>query len=210
MSDEHIDEGSSADVPTGGPTDADSAKELSKDGSTVLELFGVELKVRNERLADVLKMDAKEALGTDVKELADGQASRRRAAEAAEAVPEVILSPATAREEAEAHDRAEVRQRVSALGGALGFDVRANGEWSSPSGVGLITRVVDRVLSPAAAVDLVSKVEQVRPGLLGPISSSLFSPLTATPMVDISFLRCSVRSLGNRASSEGSSSNSFP
>ena len=156
------------------PDTSARSTDASEDPSTVLELFGVELKVRNQRLAEVLKMSAKDALVSDVKDLADGTAARQRAGEAAEAMPDVLITPSTPHDEVQASERAEMRSRVSALGGALGFDVEPNGVWTSTSGISIVTRVVDRELSPAAAADLVAKVDGIRSALIGTISSALY------------------------------------
>ncbi len=171
MSDEREEPLSDA-VPQGGSGDP-SAEETSDD-TTVLELFGIELKVRNPRLAEVLKMDAKDALSSDMKNLMDGTAIRERAAEASEAVPDVVLTPGTSRERIEAKERTEMRQRVSALGAALGFDVQPNGTWLSPSGIGVLTRLIEHDITPAAAADFVMKVDALRPELLGILSSALY------------------------------------
>lgn len=128
------------------------------DSTTVLELFGVKLKVRNQRLAEVLMMDAREALGAEHKQPSDAAAVRAQAAEAAEALPDVILNPPTPHFEDEMRHRAEMRQRVSALGAALGFEVEPDGSWNSPTGIQLLTRVVEDQLTPVAATDAVSKV----------------------------------------------------
>ncbi|TFG62704.1 MAG: hypothetical protein E4H28_07330 [Gemmatimonadales bacterium] len=168
---EHTQEpGDSEESAGSGPTDHQAAQSRS----TVLELFGVELKVSNKRLAEVLKMDAKAALSSVVKHLVDGTATRERAAEAQEAMPGVVLTPGTSRDETEARERAEMRMRVGALGGTLGFEVQPNGIWNSPAGLSLVTRTLERQLSPAAAADLVMKVDARRTEVAGSDSSALY------------------------------------
>jgi len=153
--------------------DADDADDAD-DATSVLELFGVELKVRNKRLAEVLQMDAKEALTSDIRQLVDAEDMNRAAAETAQAVPDVVLRPPSARDEDEARHRLGLRERVDALGRKLGFGVDGDGMWRSPIGITLMMRVVERDLTEAAAADLVRKVEQRRAELVGPDSSALY------------------------------------
>lgn len=125
---------------------------------TVMEIFGVELKVRNPRLAEVLTMEASHALAADVREITDPAAFRRAREELAEAVPDVILSPESPHMHDVARARSELRARADSIARAIGFDTAAGGAWVSPTGISLITRVAERVPTFAAAVDAAEKL----------------------------------------------------
>src|SRR5450756_2507334 len=76
--------------------DADVRDE--SDGSDeryTFNVFGLKLEVSNPRLAELLAMDAREALTTDVRELASPRAVRELRDEAAQALPDVVMSPPT-------------------------------------------------------------------------------------------------------------------
>jgi hypothetical protein len=142
------------------PTGAD-------DRSTVVEVFGVKLSVRNRRLAEILSMDAAEALGFESK--APDRASDREISSelVREALPYAALSAPNEDDEAEARLRAELRQRLEAIAGSLGFIVAQGGRWHSPSGLTLHTRIVSRTISAAGAADMVGKLVALmdsRPG----------------------------------------------
>lgn len=131
--------------------------------TTVLEVFGMKLQVKNRRLAEVLTMDAAEALGLERR---PGQKPGAEHAERiepeviSEAVPDVLLSMGGAREEEESRLRAETRTRLDELGAEFGFDVQPGSRWVSRDGLVIHTRVVSRALTPAAATDMVSKLAQ--------------------------------------------------
>ncbi|MDP2182661.1 MAG: hypothetical protein Q8K99_08850, partial [Actinomycetota bacterium] len=101
------DSGSIESTDTPGHAGADAAD----DDTTVLELFGFKLHVSNPRLAEVLAMDAREAMLADVRELADPTAIRQARETLAEAAPEVMVAPATAYTEDESRQRVEIRQQ---------------------------------------------------------------------------------------------------
>ncbi len=145
----------------------------SDDPATVLEIFGIELKVRNERLAEVLTMEAGEALATDVRELLDPDVAREVRAELSEALPDVVLSPTRARDESEAKARLELRSRADAVAEVLGFDPQPGGVWRSPTGLSVITRVVEHPPSLASATDLADKFASVLADAGGPDASAL-------------------------------------
>ncbi|PKQ30336.1 MAG: hypothetical protein CVT60_00605 [Actinobacteria bacterium HGW-Actinobacteria-10] len=130
--------------------------------TTVLELFGIKLNVRNPRLAEALLMDAKEALNTDVRHLGDAEAIRMAQAEISQAVPDVIVSVPTAHDADLDRHRTEFRQRVDHLGTELGFSVEPDGTWRSPLGLVLAVRSVIQDVSAAGAADLVAKLEEAR------------------------------------------------
>lgn len=143
------------------------------DGETVLDVFGVSLKVHNPRLAEILTMNAREALETDIKQLRDGSAVRAAQAETSQALPDVLIAQPNAHESDDARARSEMRQIVNGLGSALGFEVRPDGSWVSPTGFTVVVRAVHRPASLAAATDFIEKVEQRRRNEIGEDSSTL-------------------------------------
>ncbi len=142
--------------------------------TTVLELFGVRLKVKNPRLAEVLTMDAADALSTDVRQLLDPEQVRALRAEAGQAAPELVLTPQNGRDDVDARIRADMRARADAIGEALGFDAAPGGEWASPTGITVVTRVVERPLSYAAAIDFVDTIARVLEGRDAQDTTALF------------------------------------
>lgn len=145
----------------------------AEQAATVLEVFGVSLKVSNPRLAEILTMDAKAALTSDVRDFTDVSGMKTTREETAQAMPDVVVSQPTPHDDEDARLRTEMRQLVSGLGSALGFDVQPNGSWISPTGFTLLTRSVHRPVSLAAAADFVAKVEERRLADVGPDSSTL-------------------------------------
>ncbi|KAF0208030.1 MAG: hypothetical protein FD171_1187 [Actinobacteria bacterium] len=141
--------------------DADSG--TPREGSrAVLNVFGLTLEVSNPRLAELLTMDARDALVTDVRELtlrSDNPAPT--AAEVAEAIPGVVVSTPTPHDEDIIRMRREFRVRVEGVGKALGFETHGDGLWVSPTGVHVLTRAVDRQLSLAAASHFVGEMNQL-------------------------------------------------
>lgn len=122
----------------------------------VLDVFGITLEVSNPRLAELLTMDAADALTSDVRDLvvADGRA-------VAEGLPDVVVAMPSPHTEALARARQEFRTRADALGDALGFSVESDGTWSSPTGIDILTRTVERSLTVAAAAHYVAEVVAV-------------------------------------------------
>lgn len=129
---------------------------------TVLELFGVKLSVNNPRLAEILTMDAKEALTTDVKDLVDPAAAREKRAELLEAVPDIMVTPPTPHDEYESEQRAVFRERVDGIGTTFGFDVARDGVWHSPTGLVGVVRPIDKDVTFAVASDTVRKLDVLR------------------------------------------------
>jgi hypothetical protein len=76
-------------------------------------------------------------------------------------MPDVIVSMPTPHREALASVREEFRRRAHALGGQLGFAVESDGTWSSPTGIDILTRTVERPLTVAAASHYVTEVSSV-------------------------------------------------
>jgi hypothetical protein len=148
--------------------------EASHSGHPVLQVFGLELEVSNSRLADLLTMDAKDALTTDVRDLGAGERVSAVAAEAFEAAPDVVLAPTVARDAEEARVRQEFRAAVREVGEALSFDAGADGLWRSSEGVVILTRAIERPLSFAAAVHYVTELASRREAIAGSDSTALF------------------------------------
>jgi hypothetical protein len=146
----------------------------SRGRHPILEAFGMKLEVSNPRLAELLTMDAKEALTTDVRKLGSAREVRQARAEAEEAAPDVVMAPAVARDEEEARQRHEFRAAVMESGAALGFDAGADGVWNSPTGVTILTRAIERPMSFAAATHYVAELASRRATIAGPESSALF------------------------------------
>ncbi len=140
----------------------------------VLEVFGLKLEVSNPRFAELLTMDAKDALTRDVRDLGTPKAVRELREEAQEALPGVVLTPSTAKDDQDAALRRQFRARASAAGATLGFDARPDGVWDSPTGVTILTRAVDRPVSMAAASHYVSEISTHREQLAGPDAAVLF------------------------------------
>ncbi len=142
-------------------TDDDTG--VQNDGRhAVLNVFGLTLEVSNPRLAELLTMDAKEALVTDVRELAprvDGPPPTP--AEVAQALPDVIVTAPTPHDEDASRLRRDFRLRSEGVGQALGFETHGDGLWVSPTGVRVLTRSVDRPLSLAAASHFVGEMSQL-------------------------------------------------
>lgn len=150
------------------------SEDVAEDRFTVLEVFGLKLEVSNPRLADLLTMDAGNALKTDVKELTSAQQVRQVVAEAEEALPDVLLTPATAHDAIDAETRREMREATEAVGRMLGFTTQPNGVWESPTGIALLVRVVEKGQSYAGATHFVAEVADHREASAGEDSSVLF------------------------------------
>jgi hypothetical protein len=138
------------------------------------EVFGLKLEVSNPRLAELLAMDAREALTTDVRDLASPRAARDVPGEAEQAEPGIVMSAPALDDDDDAQARREYRQHATAIGDALGFDAGPDGLWSSPTGVVILTRAIERPVSLAAATHFVSELAARREQLAGPEASVLF------------------------------------
>lgn len=132
--------------------------------TTVLEVFGMKLSVRNRRLAEILTMDAAEALRLDKR---PGSSMHSSAVEPvvpdlmAQAVPDVLLAIPGADDGAEARLRTEARRQLDEVALDFGFEVLSGGSWGLPGDAVLHTRVISRTLTPAAATDTVAKLADV-------------------------------------------------
>lgn len=140
----------------------------------VLDVFGLKLEVSNPRLAELLTMDAKEALTSDVRDLGSSRAVLEFREEAAQAVPDVVLAPPTPKDDDEAAARRQFRARAAAIGEALGFGCTPDGVWRSETGVSILTRAIERPVSLAAASHYVAELATRREQLGGPGASVLF------------------------------------
>jgi len=156
----------------------------AENDGTVLEVFGVKLKVNNPRLAEVLSLDAKDALTADLKDLMDPAAARARSAELRQAVPDLLVTPETSRDAHDAEERARFRTRVEHLAEELGFTVEQGGVWTSPVGVTLLVRPIEHDVTYATASDYARKLDVLRVSKGGPDGVGLFITATA-PATDI-------------------------
>lgn len=140
----------------------------------VLDVFGLKLEVSNPRLAELLTMDAKTALTSDVRDLGSARAVQELREEAEQAVPDVVFAPPTPKDEDDAAARKQFRVHAAAAGQALGFDITPDGVWRSATGLGILTRAIERPVSLAAASHYVSEIANRREQLAGPGASVLF------------------------------------
>ncbi len=125
----------------------------------VLDLFGFKVHVSNPRFAEILRMDAREALTTDVRQLLDPQDTRRAEAALAQAAPDTLLSPQKPHDRRDVSRRSALRLKCDGLAQALGFTPEPDGSWTSNAGYRLRTRILEGIVSPAAAADMVVKLE---------------------------------------------------
>lgn len=149
------------------PSAADEREDEGSQRFAVLDVFGLKLEVSNPRLAELLTMDAKDALGSDVKGLVPS--GPPQATE-----PEVLLPPHTPHDEQDARMRREFRARVEEIGQVLGFTVSSDGLWTSPSGIAIVTRAMDKPVSLAAASHYVAEIAAHRESIPGPDATALF------------------------------------
>ncbi|PKQ20849.1 MAG: hypothetical protein CVT66_03165 [Actinobacteria bacterium HGW-Actinobacteria-6] len=128
----------------------------------VLDVFGLKLEVSNPRLAELLTMDAKDALAADIRVLNPrAETSQLRAGDLAEALPETVISMSSPHDQEITRARKAFRERVAAAGQALGFDTHADGLWVSSTGIRILTRTADRPLSLAAATHFVGEMSLI-------------------------------------------------
>jgi hypothetical protein len=145
-----------------------------RDRFAVMDVFGLKLEVSNPRLAELLTMDAKTALVSDVRDLGTARAVREFREEVAQAAPEVVFAPPTPKDDEDAALRKDFRFRAATIGSALGFDVSADGVWESPAGLSILTRAIERPVSLAAASHYVTELSNRREQIAGPGASVLF------------------------------------
>ncbi len=152
--------------------DDGSTSAQGPDRVPVLEVFGIKLQVSNPRLAELLTMDAREALTTDVSSLAR---ERLEAGEViAQAAPDAVVAVPTPHAQFEDLARQEFRNDVGELGRRMGFETFPDGAWRAPGGVTLLVRAVEREVTLAAASHFVSEVAQHREITGGADATALF------------------------------------
>lgn len=140
----------------------DDANDPRSERHAVLDVFGLKLEVSNPRLAELLTMNAKEALTTDLRELSPrGEEQRMRAEDIAQAIPDMMVSAPTPHDDDVVRLRKEFRMRVAEAGRTLGFETRPDGLWISPTGVRILTRTAERPLSLAAATHFVGEMSVI-------------------------------------------------
>jgi hypothetical protein len=152
----------------------DLTNDVDSNRFAVLDVFGLKLEVSNPRLAELLTMDAKEALTSDVRDLGTARAVQEFREEAAQAAPEMVLTPPTAKDEDDAVARRQFRAKAAALGAVIGFECTPDGVWRSDTGVSILSRAIERPVSLAAASHYVSELSTRREQLAGPGASVLF------------------------------------
>ena len=163
------------------PADSADEKTRKSNGSdkrtTILEVFGFRLNVANPHLAEVLTMDAKEALTTDVRDLAAAAVSGEpRTASGVPPAGPVSADPA---------EHAPSRElECGALGRDLGFDVDPEGLWVTSSGVIIMPELVEPDISYAHARDVVLKNEAER-GVAQPDYWSVLYIASSQPDADV-------------------------
>ncbi len=130
---------------------ASAKKKKDEKDYEVLELFGIKLKVKNPQLADLLTMDAKEALTSDISILSQ---KLRAPGETAE---EIVEEEIPLISEIESYD--DYRQAINTVGEKLGFDVGLGGLWKSPTNVYILIRAIKEDLEFEEAKKYVRELE---------------------------------------------------
>jgi hypothetical protein len=175
MSDETRETGAGEAVPEPDPqTEETPGERADADRYTILEAFGLKFEVSNPRLAELLTIDAGDALSMDVRDIGKPEAMREIRAEAEAALPDVVIAPATAKDEQDAAHRRQMREEASRLGEMLGFTTHVDGVWESPTGVVILTRIVEKDTSFAGASHFVEEIAERRISLAGEDSTILF------------------------------------
>lgn len=136
------------------------SSEAEEQRRTVLNVFGLTLEVSNPRLAELLTMDAREALTTDVREVFSGGVHDAEGETSAFAPPD-LLSAQSPLSEREVSARRDSRERVADLGRRLGFSVRHDGSWVSPTGIVILVRDLAGTVTLAAAAHFVQELLNV-------------------------------------------------
>ncbi len=174
-----------ADGPEGVATDADGSY-------SVLQAFGMTLKVSNPRLAELLTMDAREALTTDLGELTGGRVDPEDSGASWTAVTETAPEP-VAVDEAVCARRRHLADYVAKAGSAMGFQVCGGGLWRSPSAISLVVRVMDADVTIEGASHFAGELAAARTKIAGPDSSVLF---VADGQAAAGILEASIRNAG--------------
>jgi hypothetical protein len=165
-------------------------QEQQNNRFAVLDVFGLTLEVSNPRLAELLTMDASDALTSDLRELT---VADRRAV--SEALPDSVVTMPTPHTEVAQQARRAFRSRADDLAGGLGFTVESDGTWCSPVGIDIVTRTIDRPLTAAAAAHYVSEVAAVTDRL--PETSTVLFVVPDQPTADVFKVAIRQRKLHN-------------
>lgn len=156
------------DEPRPGQADEDD------DRFAVLEVFGLKLEVSNPRLAELLTLDAADALTSDVRDLKDPEVMREARVQAREALSDGILAPETIGDGLDAKRREAMREEIAGLGERMGFITHLDGVWESPTGAVILCRVIGEGMSFDLASKFVRQMAERRSGHTGQDSTVLF------------------------------------
>jgi hypothetical protein len=158
-----------------GSTGTESADQAGgRESRPVLEVFGLTLQVTNPRLAELLTMDAGEALVTDVRALGKRDAGDPGPVGTTPLASDTVPDAADPADGVAAAQRREHRQTVHDIGVFLGFEARPDGLWQSPKGIVVLTRTVESPVTFAAATHYVTELAARRESIGGPESTALF------------------------------------
>lgn len=132
---------------------------MDSNGPTIIDALGIELSVSNPAVAEALLAQS----GIQFEHAPEFRADELRElrAEAAQAVPDVLLATHTVRDDDETRRRAELRQGTAEHGASIGFDISPEGVWTSSAGGTMVVRSVGDISSPAGAADLLLKLNAV-------------------------------------------------
>jgi hypothetical protein len=125
-------------MPEDEPREAETTPEEDKaarEQHEVLKVFGVKLTVYNPRLAELLTMEAKEALGKDVSQLV------KSGEEEGVTWDDTSRTEEAAREVATPDPAHAMTATIADAGARLGFEVSGH-TWASPLGVTIITKAI--------------------------------------------------------------------
>ncbi|MEW6188808.1 MAG: hypothetical protein AB1466_01665 [Actinomycetota bacterium] len=101
-------------------------------GYEILELFGIKLKVKNPRIAEILTMDAKEVLTEDIRVLRKKLAELDRKESEVEKIPSI----------SEIESYSDYQRAIDAIGKRLEFDVDLGNLWRSATGIIIIVKAI--------------------------------------------------------------------
>lgn len=148
--------------PHGRPFEPESEPEPDLEPE-IVDALGVEMSVSNPGVAQALRgQDAQGAEASPERAaINDPDAIRRLRAEAAQAVPDVLMAVPTVRDAEEARLRASLRRDAEIAGIALGFRIEPDGAWRAADGAIMAVRTVSAVGTPASAADILIKLAAV-------------------------------------------------
>lgn len=129
--------------------------------TATIDVFGMKFVVSDPRLAEALSTDAAD------RRTAEGDSGRgvRRAdpADIREALPDTLVVAHRPHDDASENARRDLRERVERCGRVLGFQVAADGSWSTRDGSPVLTRVFVGRVTPVAAAYFVEAVAERQP-----------------------------------------------